>query len=129
MKKPKRAPASRASAPMEPPNLNPGRPDKVFELPPLRRKKPVIPETPVVAVDTAIRLKAEVAPKHPPLLAAPDRSPPLPPPPLLPCPVPATPHLTVWLLPAVQTHFNIHDVDNSGTLDLYQMVLALQAGA
>lgn len=28
-----------------------------------------------------------------------------------------------------QNHFEIHDSDNSGTLDLYQMVLALQHGA
>ena len=54
------------AAAMAPPNLNTGRPEKVFELPPLRRKKPIIPETPVVAVDTAVRLEAEVirAPKQ-----------------------------------------------------------------
>jgi hypothetical protein len=37
------------------------KPEEVFELPPVRRKKPIIPETPVVAVDTAIRLEAEVS--------------------------------------------------------------------
>eukprot|EP01044_Picomonas_judraskeda_P023196 COSAG03_NODE_6010_length_1131_cov_1.512597_1_plen_87_part_10 len=54
-------------------------PVEFFELPPLRKKKPLIPVTPVVAVETAVRLEAE----H---------------------------------------HFDLHDTDDSGFLDLYQMV-------
>ena len=34
----------------------------------------------------------------------------------------------LWCISA-QSHFVIHDADKSGTLDLYQMVLALQDGA
>ena len=77
-------------------------------------QKPIIPETPVVAVDTSVRLEAEVSEGSRRCLYLRTE---------------LRAHcLRVMVYPA-QSHFVIHDADKSGTLDLYQMVLALQDGA